>query len=294
MPSASAPFPWPGNKGQLADGILDVFPRHETYIDVFGGSGALIFEKTPAPTEIYNDADEDLVHFMRTLRDEPTSLVDRLRMIPYARELHQEWTTDFFEGHRPSDDIERAARYYFVRRAQYGGEAAKKVGFRATVSGRRNPARQWRNSISRLSKFADRLIDVNLSCRDYRAVLDDAASMGQSALVYCDPPYQDSTHRYQLEENSQPQPGAANTPSFDFDAFTEAVREIAARDGGPRVVVSTDVLPATLESFHCVSQESSYSMNATGGSNDTTEYLITNFDPSEVQVHSQNASLAAF
>lgn len=294
MPRASAPFPWPGNKGGLADWILDAFPRHDTYVDVFGGSGALLFEKTPAKTEIYNDADADLVQFMTTLRDVPEELVERLQMIPYARELHHEWTTDFFEGHRPSDRIERAARYYFIRRAQYGGEAAKKSGFRATVSGRRNPARQWKNSIKRLPNFARRLQGVQVECQDYTDLFADIASGTPSTVVYCDPPYRDSTNRYQLQDAPDSRPTPPSNPVFDFEEFVEAVGEFARQQNGPRVIVSTDVVPAELDSLHRVSKGSNFSMNAAGGAKETTEHLLTNFDPESAPPHTENASLTAF
>lgn len=294
MPRASAPFPWPGSKGGLADWILDTFPRHDTYIDVFGGSGALLFEKTPAETEIYNDADVDLVQFMTTLRDASEELIDRLQMILYARELHHEWTTDFFEGHRPSDRIERAARYYFIRRAQYGGEAAKKAGFRATVSGRRNPARQWKNSIKRLPDFARRLQGVQIECQDYANLLADAASGTHSTVVYCDPPYRDSTNRYQLQDTRDAQAKSSSSPAFDFEEFTATIREFAGQQDGPRVIVSTDVVPSELDALYRVSKGSNISMNAAGGAKEMTEYLLTNFDPESTLSHTENASLTAF
>ncbi|MHC3381791.1 DNA adenine methylase [Haloarcula sp. H-GB5] len=294
MPRASAPFPWPGNKGRLADWVLDTFPRHDTYIDVFGGSGALLFEKIPAETEIYNDADADLVQFMTTLRDASEELIDRLQMIPYARELHHEWTTDFFEGHRPSDRVERAARYYFIRRAQYGGEAAKKAGFRATVSGRRNPARQWNNSIQRLSNFARRLQGVQIECQDYADLLTDAASGTHSTVVYCDPPYRDSTNRYQLRGTHDSQAKSSSSPAFDFGEFTATIREFARQQNGPRIIVSTDVIPSELDFLHRVSKGSNFSMNAAGGTKETAEHLLTNFDPEATPSHTENASLTAF
>lgn len=294
MPRASAPFPWPGNKGKLADWILDAFPRHDTYVDVFGGSGALLFEKTPAGTEIYNDADADLVQFMTTLRDAPEELVERLQMVPYARKLHHEWTTDFFEGHRPSDQIERAARYYFVRRAQYGGEAAKKVGFRATVDGRRNPARQWKNSIQRLPQFARRLQGVRIECQDYASLLADVASNTRSTVVYCDPPYRDSTNRYQLQDAESSEAAPSQSPVFDFDEFVATIGTLTEKQNGPRVIISTDVVPSGLSTLNRVTKGSNFSMNAAGGAKETTEHLLTNFDPDSAPSHSENASLSAF
>lgn len=293
MPRASAPFPWPGNKGGLADWILGIFPHHETYVDVFGGSGSLLFEKARSQVDVYNDADPDLVHFMETLRDSPDQLIERLQMVPYARELHNKWATQFFEGHRPDDAVERASRYYFIRRTQYGGEAAKKVGFRGVARGRRNPARQWKNSIGRLPDFADRLQDVALECLDYADLLTETDYVGQSTLVYCDPPYRDSTNRYQLQTDQTSTTGYS-PPSFDFQTFVEMIADLATRPNGPYVVISTDVVPTQLDSLYQLSRDSSFAMNATDGCKETTEYLLANFNPDNVAVHTENTCLSAF
>ena len=46
-----------GAKWLLADWIISHFPPHETYLDVFGGSAAVLIQKPPAKYEIYNDLD---------------------------------------------------------------------------------------------------------------------------------------------------------------------------------------------------------------------------------------------
>jgi DNA adenine methylase len=293
MPQATAPFPWPGSKGQLANWVLDVFPQHSTYLDLFGGAGSLLFEKAPAKSEIYNDADADLVQFMTILRDSPEDLICRLRSIPYARDLHTDWATAFFNGHRPDDGVERAARYYFIRRSQYGGEAAQKVGFRATVDGRRNPARHWANSIDRLPTFSTRLQDVRIECEDYDTLLADLDLQTDSTLVYCDPPYPNSSHRYDLA-GSDDTPGQQTVPSFRFESFAERIKTLATHRDALYVVVSTDTIPPGLEALYCLSKDSSFAMNAVNGTKSTTEHLLTNFDPETVGSHTENKSLNAF
>jgi DNA adenine methylase len=231
---------------------------------------------------------------MAVLRDSPDELIERLQAIPYARELHQTWTTAFFEGHRPSDDIERAARYYFIRRAQYGGEAAKKTGFRATVEGRRNPARQWRNSITRLSRFSERLQNVQLTCQDYTEALDAVTNTNESTFIYADPPYRDSGSRYRLKRNEKPSLDRREFPSFDFGEFVERIKEFSKQNPRVQILVSTDVIPDPLADFHCSSENDSFSMNAVDGVKETTEFLLSNYDPTSSPSHSENATLESF
>lgn len=40
--------PWMGGKRRLATAIINVFPEHQCYVEVFGGGAAVLFEKQPS------------------------------------------------------------------------------------------------------------------------------------------------------------------------------------------------------------------------------------------------------
>lgn len=61
-------FPYPGGKGREAGWILEKMPPHDTFVDVFGGSGAIIYNKPPSKYEVYNDVNDDLVQFFEVRR----------------------------------------------------------------------------------------------------------------------------------------------------------------------------------------------------------------------------------
>jgi len=54
-------IPWMGGKRRLADTIIPRFPDHECYVEVFAGGAALYFLRHPAPVEVINDINGDLV-----------------------------------------------------------------------------------------------------------------------------------------------------------------------------------------------------------------------------------------
>ncbi len=63
------PIKYIGSKVTLAPLIIDLMPAHTCYVEVFGGSGAVLFAKHPEPEEVYNDYNDHLVSMYRTLRD---------------------------------------------------------------------------------------------------------------------------------------------------------------------------------------------------------------------------------
>nr|MBA3826420.1 DNA adenine methylase [Ktedonobacterales bacterium] len=109
----SAPFPWFGGKRRLAPWIIPHFPAHTTYVEVFGGSAAVLFAKPPSALEIYNDLDGELVHFFRVLRDPVLAmdLSERLAWTPYSREEWRTCLTQLRAGEEV-DDVERARRWF--------------------------------------------------------------------------------------------------------------------------------------------------------------------------------------
>ena len=56
--------PWTGGKRRLADKLIPLFPPHECCVEAFAGGAALFFMRPqPAPVEVLNDLNGDLVTF---------------------------------------------------------------------------------------------------------------------------------------------------------------------------------------------------------------------------------------
>ena len=69
----SAPIiPWLGGKRRLADRLIPLFPPHECYVELFCGGAALYFLRpVPAPCEILNDVNGDLINSIVELTGVP-------------------------------------------------------------------------------------------------------------------------------------------------------------------------------------------------------------------------------
>ena len=50
---------YPGAKWGLAKTIVELMPKHRSYLEPFFGSGAVLFNKPPSAIETVNDLDGD-------------------------------------------------------------------------------------------------------------------------------------------------------------------------------------------------------------------------------------------
>lgn len=190
MSAPSTPFAWYGGKTILAPRIVELLPRHDTYIEPFGGAAAVLFAKAPATLEIYNDVDSGLVTFFRMLRDRPEELERALRLTPYSRE---EFTHARKTWEAAEDDLERARLWYVRTRCAFGGSTAT-VGWAAEITGRQRGGTRsgaFASSIDSLERFAERFRRVQIDHVDWRAVLERYD--GPGACFYLDPPYHPET-----------------------------------------------------------------------------------------------------
>lgn len=184
------PFPYYGSKGRLAGRIVNLMPRHRVYVEPFAGSAAVLFSKSPAPVEVINDLDRNVITFFRALRMREDELIRALRFTPYSREEFAD--ADLVD--ESIDDLERARRF-FVRATQghnaagTGGRAGWSNGIRANHT----DATATANLVDRLYALADRLRTVVVEHRDALEVI--AAHDATDTVFYLDPPYLAGTRR---------------------------------------------------------------------------------------------------
>jgi DNA adenine methylase len=257
-------FPYPGGKSYLAPWIIEHFPPHKCYVEVFGGGAAVLLTKEPSHTEVYNDLDDDLVQFFTVLREQEEELVEWLDQVPYAREQHQRFKEDFYNGERPDDPIERAGRFFYLRYSQYASKYRTPSGFAGAHQ--RNKARKLRNASEKLQKFAERFRDVQIEKLDFEELITRYDS--EDTFFYCDPPYMDE--------------GDALYRHGEFE-HERLVDVLVETDGN--WAVSYQRLPERLKEYTVVEKGRSQFMNKQhdneSRSNEATERLVMNYDLEE-------------
>ena len=90
---------YPGGKYQLAPWIIQHFPPHQVYVELYGGVGSVLMRKPRAMGEIYNDIDGDVLNVFRTLRDrdQAAELIRLLQLTPFS-------FSEYKAAHEFSDD----------------------------------------------------------------------------------------------------------------------------------------------------------------------------------------------
>ena len=194
------PFGWFGGKHYMLKNLLPLIPPHKVYVEVFGGSAALLFAKPPSPFEVYNDLDEGLVHFFRVLRDARRcgQLKRLLELTPYARKEYN-YCRDRLLAE--SDDIEKARMWYVIARMSFGGNFAGSWGY--CRSGGKIPAKSYISKVRRLHSFSRRIRPAQIECKDFRNLIPVYDS--EDTLFFLDPPYVPETRKggkYQKEMTS--------------------------------------------------------------------------------------------
>ena len=190
MTSKMIAFGWYGGKYTHLDWLLPLLPQATHYCEPFGGSAAVLINRTPAPVETYNDVDGELVNFFRVLRNQKEELLEAIGLTPFARE---ELRVAVNGATEQLSDLERARRFFVRARqvrtglaqtASEGRWAHCKLTSRAGMAG---AVSRWLGSVEGLAEIAQRVLRVQSENAPALAVIERYDS--PETLFYCDPPY---------------------------------------------------------------------------------------------------------
>lgn len=275
-------FPYIGSKTYLAPWVVDNLRAHENFVVPFGGAGGVLLNKPRSGCEIYNDRDGALVEFFRACRERPTELAERVRNIPFSREVYEGWSRQFRSGEGwPDDLVERAARWVYLRYASFSGRYGQRAGF-ATDTPHRGPqkSRIWQQMPERIVEVRDRFRGVAIESLDYADILGRYDDKDATTLYYCDPPYLEAKDNYY------------RGPAFEHGRFVDALETV----DGYWAVSYTDP-PDGLEALATTVVERTYNRSAGEDNGDRIERLYLNYDPNDapmfVRGHTAQQKLSA-
>jgi len=200
----SPPFGYFGSKNMIAFQLCENLPPHYCWVEAFCGSSALTLAKPPAPIEIINDIDNEIINVFKQLRNNHEELCRQIDLTPYAsQELINARKTNEFET-----ELERARKFLVQSMMAVNGVfGAQKGGFSCSNSYSRNfkeaRVNRWNNLPDRLSKVVERLKNVRVENRDAIELLEKFINR-PATLVYLDPPYLgERTNGYTIDANDK-------------------------------------------------------------------------------------------
>lgn len=173
-------IPWLGGKRRLADLLINRFPPHTCYVEVFAGGAALYFLRHPAEVEVINDVNGELVNLYRVVKHHLEEFVRQFKYALSSRQIFK-WTQD-----TPPEvltDVQRAARFFYLQQQAFGGRVEGQTWGTATTAPAINLLRIEEN----LSAAHLRMASAYIEQLDWATCLDRYDR--PHTLFYMDPPY---------------------------------------------------------------------------------------------------------
>lgn len=183
-----APMGYPGSKSSSIKELLGILPYRNAFIDVCGGSGAVLLARKQSKLDVFNDRNAGIVALYRCARD-PIKLKELLKRLELAPPLSREeflWTRD--NWHNPAlDDVERAARYYYALSYSF---STKGLQFgRVTRRDGRSQSLRYFTGLDLFGPLHNRLVGTTIENLDWKQILTDYKVGGKDVVWYIDPPY---------------------------------------------------------------------------------------------------------
>ena len=257
-------IPWPGGKRRLVRHLYPHFPAHECYVEAFAGGGAALFLRpTPAPVEVLNDINGELVRLYRCVKHHLEELVRQLKWSLVSREMF-EWAQ--MERPETLTDIQRAARFFYLQKLAFGGRVHGQSFGTVTVGG--GPKLNLLRIEEDLSMAHLRLSNVIIEHLAWRDCIDRYDR--PHTLFYLDPPY------WQVEGYGVP---------FGWEQY-EAIAECMRTMQG-RVVLSINDHPdirRVFAEFAMIPLQIRYTVGRDRGGDPAGELIIKNWDDAQAQL----------
>jgi DNA adenine methylase len=257
---ASSPIiPWMGGKRRLADKLIPLFPPHECYVELFCGGAALYFlRQVPAPCEVINDINGELVNLYRVVQHHLEEFVRQFKWALSSRQVFKWLQEAKPEG---MTDIQRAARFYYLQHHAFGGKVESQNFGTATTAPSVNLLRIEESLSAAHLRLAGTTVE-NLPWQDCIKRYDRSHT-----FFYLDPPY------WQTEGYGVP---------FGFEHYEEIAHLVKTCQGKAMISINDHPdIRRVFDGLHVIDDlDIRYSVgNNSAPPKVSKELVITNWEP---------------
>lgn len=204
-------FPYVGGKAKLAKTIIEKFPEHRCYVEVFAGAANIFLRKEPSKVEVINDINKEIITLYRVVQNH---LEEFVRYFKWALVSRDEFYRQRKVFPDTLTDIQRAVRFYYVQKSCFAGRVdSPSFGYSKTVPPRFNLLRVEEE----LSSVHLRLARAVIECLPYGDILERYDT--PDTLFYLDPPYEGVEHYY----------GRGTFSKADYPALADILQKMKGR-----------------------------------------------------------------
>ena len=182
-------FTYYGGKYSKLDFILPNLPKTKMFVDVFGGSAAVILNKKPCEKNIYNDLSSRVCTFFRQLRDNSDEIIRLLKLTPYSRE---EFEKSFDDG--KFSDVEIARRFFVQISMVFNSVPDGAKSSWKSPNEKRAYNLTYLNTVNNLELLIERLRTIAIENAPAIEIIKRYDN--KETLFYIDPPYVYSERKY--------------------------------------------------------------------------------------------------
>ncbi len=185
-----------GGKAKLANWIVKNLPSYNNFIDVFGGSGAVLAKAMSTDRGkhrfVFNDSDGAICNFFKVLIDYGEKLALMTDMTPYSRVMFDE-SFDLLNSskYKELSDLRKALVFLIVNRQCFGAKMTKPWSI--TRDGEIN-YKTWNKLPALILETQRKWKNVFLEQLDYRELITKWDCEGTT--LYLDPPYEGVEQEY--------------------------------------------------------------------------------------------------
>ena len=174
-----------GNKRRLAQDLIELFPKHNLYIEPFFGAGGMFFNKPKAKYNIMNDIDSDVYNLYNVIKNKKNELKRELKLTPYHLDLWNYW-----KKNKETDSIQKAIRFLYLSNLGFLGQN-KTMNFTKGNAFQIIPSK-----IDETYKLLDGVQFMNFNYKKMFKKISGINLYKEKTFIYCDPPYINTFHNY--------------------------------------------------------------------------------------------------
>lgn len=242
-----------GNKRRIAKQIVELFPDHKIFVELFFGAGGLFFNKPKAKINILNDLDSEIFNFWKVLKENKDLFVKEIEGFIVCEDVF-----NFYKNNKAETEIQRAVRFLYLYNYSLYSEAkylkSESINQRKIILDRIDDAYKFiqENTIF-LNKSFEKVIP---------AVSQRLFKNKEDVFIYADPPYLDTNQKY----------GTPKWKQKDFDNLLNYLLE-----SGFKFAISEFDHPHILEKIKQHNLNIKMQVERVNIKNRRTEILITNY-----------------